>query len=482
MTTAALYARISRDPNGTEKGVQRQIEDARLLAEMRGWDVVGEFVDNDTSAYSGAHREAYERMMALALDGKIEQIVVWHSSRLWRNRTERAAAIDRLGAKGLKVIAIRGQEMDLGTAYGRMMAGFVGEFDTAESEVKSERLKRAALQRAQEGRAAAFVSFGWKRVYDIDSAGRTIGFHDVENPDEADIVREVVDRILAGDTLRGICTDLNARGVLTGRRKPGLRWTMTTLRQLAMRKSNIALRVHRKDVIGPADWPAIIPEGKFLRVCALLADPSRRMSRDGKKRHLLTHNASAVCGVCGGQLKVHRVSRVNGTRHSEYQCFENYCISRDQGRVDELVRAVVVEVLRQPEAVDAFAPDENAYQRARDRVGEIRARLDGAADLFTRGEIDAQQYGRNSASLRPQLIDAEAALRATMPVALPESIQRIQGENAAASWDELGVAQQQRVITALGIVIRIMPAKLRRVFDASEIVISDSRYRSIDSA
>ena len=36
-TTAAIYARISRDEAGLENGVTRQLEDARALAAQRGW-------------------------------------------------------------------------------------------------------------------------------------------------------------------------------------------------------------------------------------------------------------------------------------------------------------------------------------------------------------------------------------------------------------------------------------------------------------
>ena len=48
--TAAIYCRISNDPEGRELGVERQEEDARLLAARLGLDVVKVFTDNDVSA------------------------------------------------------------------------------------------------------------------------------------------------------------------------------------------------------------------------------------------------------------------------------------------------------------------------------------------------------------------------------------------------------------------------------------------------
>lgn len=52
MPGVALYARISDDSAGTRLGVKRQIQDCRQLAELRGWEIGGEYVDNDISAYA----------------------------------------------------------------------------------------------------------------------------------------------------------------------------------------------------------------------------------------------------------------------------------------------------------------------------------------------------------------------------------------------------------------------------------------------
>lgn len=46
-----LYVRISSDPGGLEKGVDRQEADCRALAKSLGWTVVRVFRENDTSAY-----------------------------------------------------------------------------------------------------------------------------------------------------------------------------------------------------------------------------------------------------------------------------------------------------------------------------------------------------------------------------------------------------------------------------------------------
>ena len=84
LRNAALYARISSDPHGTELGVQRQLEDCRKKAEADGYAIVGEYVDNDVSAFSGVQRPEYRRMLADFETGLIDAIIVWRIDRLYR--------------------------------------------------------------------------------------------------------------------------------------------------------------------------------------------------------------------------------------------------------------------------------------------------------------------------------------------------------------------------------------------------------------
>ena len=129
-TQVGVYARISQDELGLEKGVTRQIEDAREIAAQRGWEIVAEYTDNDVSAFSGATRQGYDCLMADAEAGRFGQIICWQTSRLWRNRAERSQAINRLGQLRISITAVRGPELDLGNASGRFTAGLLGEFDS----------------------------------------------------------------------------------------------------------------------------------------------------------------------------------------------------------------------------------------------------------------------------------------------------------------------------------------------------------------
>lgn len=456
MTTAALYARISQDELGLEKGVARQLEDARELAESRGWEVVGEYADNDVSALSGATRPQYERLMADA-EG-FDRIVVYMTSRLWRSRSERSEAIDRLGNLRVGVAAVKGPELELSSASGRMVAGVLGEFDTHESEVKGERVARAALERAQEGKANGAVAYGWRREYETDQAGRIVDFHDVENPDESKIVREIIDRLLAGDTLRGIADDLNERGVLAPSRREDVQWRHGSVRKLALRPANVGLRVHHGEIIGEAEWPPIIDADTHDRVTALLTAPRRQTSNDASRKWLLTYGDAFTCGPCGSVLRVTR--KDNGRKvYTLYVCEESGCVGRQVEDVDGLVEAVVVERLAQPDAAVLFAGDDQAAADALERADALRARLNTAADQYADGAIDAEQLSRITAKLKPEAEAAERQAREARPPVGVGDVDSLTGDAAAATWEGLAVTKKRLILEALGLTVEILPTK-----------------------
>ena len=79
---AGIYVRISDDTEGRRAGVRRQREDCVGICERLGWDAVGVYEDNDRSAYRGAPRPEYERMLGDLRAGVIDAVVIWAASRL----------------------------------------------------------------------------------------------------------------------------------------------------------------------------------------------------------------------------------------------------------------------------------------------------------------------------------------------------------------------------------------------------------------
>src|SRR5438045_1928659 len=106
---AAIYGRISEDPDQDEDGVSRQVEDCRdLIGARHHWELAGVYVDNDISATKGKTRPQYQRLMRDVDAGRIKVIVVYTTSRLLRTRKEKFEAFEKFAAHRVRVQPVRG--------------------------------------------------------------------------------------------------------------------------------------------------------------------------------------------------------------------------------------------------------------------------------------------------------------------------------------------------------------------------------------
>lgn len=466
-----LYARISEDRSGEAMGVTDQLADARNLVRQRGGTIVDEYTDNDLSALKGGPRPAYERLMADVDAGRITHIVVWHMSRLWRNRRERAEGIERLKAARVSVIAVKGPELDMATAYGRGVAGLIGEFDTLESEVKSERVARAAQRRAEQG-----LNHGGRRCFGYTRDGLSI------EPAEAVEVAKMCKQFLAGVPLGAIVRDLNERGVRTVR---GNEWAPGTVRDLLGRPRIAGLAVHRGTVVSNGKWPAIITEEQHHAIVALLADPSRRTSTGNKASYLLSGIARCGRKDCGasissGGLKPWTQGKP-GVRFV-YRCRKCW-MTRRRDWVDTYVEERIFERLAKDDAqdllVDHDLPDVEALQ---DEAHALRIRLNQAAASFARGKIDEQQLEIATAEMKARLREiAEAqAHTSRTPILRPlveaaaaaGADQRKRIEAVEGVWNGMSLDRRRAVVACLVDVVLVPGGSGHKTFDPKYVQVT----------
>jgi site-specific DNA recombinase len=472
---AVLYARISLDKTGEEVGVTRQMHDMRQLAADRDFEVVAEVTDNDISAAKGLHRPGYERVWRLVTTEQVDHVIVWQSSRLMRSRKDRAEVIGAFGKHRVDVVAVKGPSFDLRSAYGRGMADMVTSFDSMEGEVKAERVSAAIADLARRGKAWGYCPYGW------DRAGSGIHAEQVVNEHEAAVVAELVDRLLAGESLNELYRDMNARDEpapgyaqwmklpeaarqqreAKDRKPPTRRWAKASVRTLVARDANIGVRRYRKRADNGGtemrgDWPPIVDRAKHGRVVALLAAPDRRSHsgpRPGARKHLLT-NGIGRCGVCGAALRVGNRVRSQGRI---YMCNGRGCTGRVQEHVDDLVARIVIGRLAMPDALDWLLGDDERARRLAKRCDELQGRLDEAADSQADGKITTRALERITARIAPQLEAARRERDAAVRSLDVEALRPLAGPQAAARWDAMPVSARRAVLETLGIEVVLLP-------------------------
>lgn len=346
---AAICLRLSDDPHkGTSRegeGITRQGEDCEAHADYNRWPVAHRLVDNDKSALR--RRPGFEKLLKLIASGEINVVIAWSSERLLKTKTDEYRFYETCLAAPHPVIVsyARGMTFDLSTPQGRKFFDNAASDARYETELKSERQRRANRQHAEKGRPAP-----GPRPFGYEPDRVTL------REKEATAGKAVYRAILAKRNLASQVRALNDAGLLTGQ---GNLWRTETLRKWLVSPRNAGLRSHRGEVVTKAAWPALVDEPTWRAVKAILESPTRKMKTGKSAVGLLTGIARCVCG------ETVNMSGQSKTGAKNYTCRTGKHVSRSVQPVDDLVSDVVIGIVQRDGAdllIDHDRPDVDALR------------------------------------------------------------------------------------------------------------------------
>ncbi len=436
------------DRDGSGLAVARQRDDCLKLCADRGWDPV-EYEDNDVSASSGKARPAYTRMLTDIAAERVGAVVAWDLDRLHRRPIQLEGFINLADRHRLELATVTGQH-DLSTTAGRLHARLMGSVARYEMEHKSDRQKRANLQRAEMGKPPA----GGLRAVGYEPGGMTL-----REPD-ATLIRDAYRGFLAGLSLRSIAAQWNDAGFTTGR---GGAWRPDGVRYVLRNARNAGIIVHRGEEVGRGQWPAIVPEETYRAAVALLDDPTRRTTPTTARRYLLAGLARCHCGapVITGRNQ-------HGTR--TYRCGQTRGhLSRAAEPIDDLVARVVVSRLSAPDAAGLLSTETVDVAALREEAAALRTRLTELADLFADGAVTAAQLARGTDRARTRLAVIEQEMAAAGGVSVLGDL--VTAEDVQGAWDRLDLDRRRAVIDTLMTVTLLSPGQGARTFRPETVVI-----------
>jgi len=100
----AAYARVSTDNEDQATSYEAQIDYyTNYIKNRDDWEFVDIYTDDGISATNTKHREGFRRMIADALDGKIDLIVTKSVSRFARNTVDSLTTVRQLKEKGIEI-------------------------------------------------------------------------------------------------------------------------------------------------------------------------------------------------------------------------------------------------------------------------------------------------------------------------------------------------------------------------------------------
>lgn len=435
---AGIYARISKDDDGRGLGVQRQEEDCRQLATRLAWDVVEVFTDNDVSASSGKRRDAYERLLEALRGHQIDAVLAWHPDRLYRRMVDLERFITIIEATKARVATVTAGDIDLSTPSGRHVARILGSTAQAEAERTSERIRAKQRELALAGKDGGGTRpFGYERTPD----GLKI------LPEERDIITKCAERILAGESVRTVAGDLNARGITTTRGKD---WSIHTLRSMLVAPRLIAKRVHH-GTLHPASWHPILDETTHSLLVHRLKENGTRRKRERAPQKYLLGKDLLRCGLCGAPM---RSAPDRGRR--VYRCHvqvpQNGCgrLVCDADQVEEYVRIAVLDALDGPglqRQLEQRAGTDSKLRAILDEITQVEQRIEVVRnDFYVEARLDRAAYLKLDSELSARL---EALRRQANHLADRKPLSELPTSGLEGWWQRSSLEKRRALVSTL---------------------------------
>ena len=219
----AAYCRVSTDSEEQLSSYENQLAyyTEKIMKEP-GWTMAGVFADEGITGTSTCKRKEFLRMIRQCRQGKIDMILAKSVSRFARNTVDTLNFTRELRGLGIPVIF---EEQNINSIYpeSEFLITLHGAFAQAESESTSSRVRWGKRQSMKSGRA--IMQYKWLLGYEKGPDGKPAIV-----PEQAEIVRFIYDRYLAGDTLQGIKETLEAQRHLTA--AGNTTWTTVNIRSI----------------------------------------------------------------------------------------------------------------------------------------------------------------------------------------------------------------------------------------------------------
>lgn len=219
----AAYARVSTDYEEQITSYQAQVRFYTNYIQSRSdWQFVDVYTDEGISALNTKKRDGFNRMIADALDGRIDLIITKSVSRFARNTVDSLSTIRKLKEHNVECYFEK-ENIWTFDGKGELLISIMSSLAQEESRSISENVTWGHRKRFAEGRVTmCYGSFlGYRKGED--------GTPEIV-PEEAEIVRYIFRHFIKGQTPYKIAAELTTQGVPTpgGKQK----WTTGTIKSI----------------------------------------------------------------------------------------------------------------------------------------------------------------------------------------------------------------------------------------------------------
>lgn len=363
----AAYCRVSTDDEEqlTSYEAQQTFYTDKIMSNP-DWTMAGIFADEGITGTSARKRPEFLRMIRQCKQKKIDIVLTKSISRFARNTVDCLHYIRALRELGIAVIFEK-EGINTLESDSEMLITILGAFAQAESESISGNVVWGIRQAMREGK----VAYQYKRwyAYQKGSDGRPEII-----PEQAEVVRQIYDRYLAGASLRQIKDWLESQNILNVDSKP--EWTLGTIKGILtnekycgdalLQKTFIQDCISKKVIRNTGQLPqyliqnchqGIVSRQTYDSVQAEMArrnagkSPSRKNAPTGRTSYASRYALSErlVCGECG-TLYRRCVWAKNGRKRIVWRCVcrldygTKYCHNSPTLDEEPLQRAILAAI------------------------------------------------------------------------------------------------------------------------------------------
>jgi len=375
-----LYLRksvVKDDKDAESINIQR--ERCTKYVESVGGYVAGEFVDEGISASKGLERPDFNRMLRGIDDGTVKRLCVREQARISREAVELFVFLRQIEKAETVVRDSYGHEIK-----NDILTQIKGLFDAD----YARSVKRNSTERQESIAASGKPPGTGHRPYGYEKNYAAV----IE--EEAKVIRECAERVIAGETLYSIVKDLNKRGI---RKYTGKTWKSQDLSKVLGRSENAGIRTYKGEETAKGSWPTILDEKTYRKVKEQLAKNTAYSTTTARK-YLLS--GILVCSLCGVKLSA---------KNPSYWCNPN---RGGCGKVTRNLKAVDDYMLRRTyEYIKRLPKPSDEPANAKDDTEEKIAKLDADREEIMQAKKDGEISFRDWRELVADIDAKKTALR-----------------------------------------------------------------------
>ena len=467
----AAYCRVSTDSEEQLNSYEAQKSYyTQKIADSPDWEMAGIYADEGISGTSMKKRTEFKKMITACKRGRIDLIITKSLSRFARNTVDCLETVRLLKANGIGVYFEK-ENINTLTESSEFLITLFSGFAQAESESLSKNVAWGWRKSAEAGN----VYFQYKRMLGYRKGAD--GQPEIV-PEEAEIIRRIYRRYLAGYSLGQIKQELEQDNIPTAQKVE--RWSSAVIHNILtnekymgdalLQKTYITDCITKKVKKNMGERPMYYVENNHPAIVSreMFDQVQKEMTRRSSKRKVLQKSGKTelgkysgkyaltellVCGECGSPYKRVTWAR-NGKKRIVWRCVSRlefgtkYCHNSptlDESRLHNAILAAMNEyaAIRQEVCPDVLAMVEEA-KRAVSQAGamllELKKRMDAVSqeqsdvlDRLLANMADAELNARMKA-----LTDEKEALKAQiLKVQQKEVSMAEQAAKRQQIWDSL---------------------------------------------